>query len=181
MKSYKALTLSILIFLIPVIIGGQVNAQSIIKQTETHNVFKGLFLSVWSKLKSLNPHSRQSGKSTVVYTAGIRGAESTDTLIQPYWKGDLSQDKKFQAELKQFTSAQQLMDNGELNDAVKAFDGFINQHASSDLLPNALFSKGICLAGLGKNEQASATINQFVEANPGHPLVEDAKQLLNAI
>lgn len=63
---------------------------SAIKETETHNVFEGIFLSIWSKLKSLNPTQKQSAKSTTVYTAGIRGAENTETLLKPYWKDDLT-------------------------------------------------------------------------------------------
>lgn len=156
----------------------QVYAQSIIKQTETHNVFKGIFFSIWSKLRTLNPHQRQSAKSTVVYTAGIRGAESTETLIQPYWKDDLTNDKKFQAELKQFSLAQQSMDKGDLNASVKAFSDFIDQYETSELRANALIAKGISLAGLGKNSEASITLTQFIDENPTHPLTGDAKQIL---
>ncbi len=175
--------LVLIIFLLPIVLlpAPQASAQSVIKKTETHNVFKGVFYSIWSKLRSLNPHQRQSAKANVVYTAGIRGAESTDTLIQPYWKGDLTNDKQFQAELKQFTLAQQFMDKGELKASVKAFSDFINQYASSELMANALIGKGISLAGLGKKAEASVTLKQFIEDNPTHPLIMDAKQILTQL
>ncbi len=156
-------------------------AKVIIKQTETHNIFKGVFYSIWSKLRALNPHQRQSAKSTAVYTAGIRGAESTDTLIQPYWKDDLTKDKKFQAELKQFTLAQHLMDKGDLTASVNAFDDFINQYKSSKLKANALIAKGVSLAGLGKNSEAIVTIKKFIDENPTHPLVADARVILTQL
>jgi TolA-binding protein len=156
-------------------------AQDIIRQTETHSVFKGLFLSLWSRLRELNPHQRQSARAEVVYTAGIRGAESTETLIQPYWKDDLSQDKAFQQELKQFSVAQQLMDKGELNASVDAFDSFISEYPNSNLLPNAQIAKGVSLAGLGKNTQAVSTLSQFIDANPAHPLSADANALLSQL
>jgi len=153
-------------------------AQDIIKQTESHSVFKGLFFSVWSRLRDLNPHQRQSARAEVVYTAGIRGAESTETLIQPYWKDDFSEDKAFQQELKQFSLAQQLMDKGDLSASVDAFDSFISQYPNSDLLPNAQIAKGVSLAGLGQNTQAVSILSQFLDAYPAHPLAADANGLL---
>ncbi len=152
--------------------------QTVIKQTETHNVFKGLFLRVWSKLRAFNPQTRHEAKSNAVYTAGIRGAEATETLIQPYWKDDLSKDKKFQQELSKFSKAQQLMDNGKLDASQKAFTSFIQQYSNSTLVPNALFAKALCHAGLGKNAAAKASMQQFVNENPNHPLVADAQQVI---
>ena len=89
--------LILLMLAVMALISGQVEAQKqlVIKQTETHSVFKGLFLSVWSKLRAISPLERQDAKSTTQFTAGIRGAEATDTLIQPYWQDDLSQDETF--------------------------------------------------------------------------------------
>jgi TolA-binding protein len=164
---------------------GQVTAQesapSIIKETETHSVFKGLFLSVWSRLRAINPQQRQSAKSSVVYTAGIRGAEATETLIQPYWKGDLTNDENFQKQLKKFSQAQQLMDKGDLQGSAGAFDDFIKQYGDSNLLPNALFGKGLSYAGTGNNSEATSAMEQFVDANPNHALIEDARQILEQL
>ena len=167
--------------LLAVMISGPLQGQTVIKQKETHSVFKGIFYSVWSRLRSLQPHQRQQARSNTVYTAGIRGAESTETLLQPYWKGDLTQDEAFQAELKQFGNAQQLMDKGDLKASTDAFGGFIKQYGNSNLLPNALFSKGICDAALGNKDEAVKNISQFIESNPNHPLVADAKQVLSEL
>jgi TolA-binding protein len=156
----------------------QAPPQTIITQTETHSVFKGFFLNVWSKLRAFNPQTRHVAKPNAVYTAGIRGAEATETLIQPYWKGDLSQDEKFQQELKKFSEAQLLMDNGELDSSQKAFASFIHQYSNSTLVPNALFAKALCYAGLGKKVEAKISMQQFVDENPNHPLVTDAKQVI---
>lgn len=154
---------------------------SAIKETETHNVFEGIFLSIWSKLKSLNPTIKQSAKSSTVYTAGIRGAESTDTLLKPYWKDDLTQDEKFQAELALFNQAQKKLDSGELDKAIVEFDQFLKQYSNSALRPNALFAKGISLAGIGKKEPSIAMMKQFIEENPNHPLVGDAKLVISEL
>jgi len=145
-----------------------------IVETSSHSIFKGLFQSVWVRLKALSPSSKETASVDVVYTAGIRGAESTDTLLKPYWKDDLTQDEAFQAELQKFSLAQLEMDRGELESAVKSFDSFLGEYAHSDLRANALFGKSISLAGLGQKEKSLATMRQFVEEYPGHPLYGDA-------
>ena len=172
-----------LLMMLPLLIafGGAVDAQSVIRETETHSVFKGFFFSVWSKLRSMNPHSRQDARSASVYTAGIRGAEATETLIQPYWKGDLSEDKAFQTQLQSFTEDQLLMDNGNLADSAKAFGGFLEQYEGSSLAPNARFARGLCLAGLGQNAQAKSDLQQFADDYPNHPLAADASQLIGQL
>lgn len=147
-------------------------------ESKSHSVFTGLFKSVWARLRSLSPASKESARSVQVYTAGIRGAESTDTLLKPYWKGDLTQDEKFQAELEQFSLAQLKMDQGELEGAIKSFDRFLGEYAQSSLRPNALFGKSISLAGLGQTDASRNTLTQFLEENPNHPLVGDARQVL---
>jgi len=147
-------------------------------ETESHSIFKGLFQSVWARLKALNPSARQTANTEVVYTAGIRGAESTDTLLKPYWKDDLTRDEKFQAELERYSLAQLEMDRGELKSAVASFDGFLDEYAHSDLRPNALFAKSISLAGLGKTQASLQVMRQFIEENPNHPLNADARQVI---
>jgi len=150
-------------------------------ETRSHNVFTGLFQSVWARLKSLNPSAKESANSDVVYTAGIRGAESTDSLLKPYWKDDLTQDVNFQAELQKFSLAQIRMDRGELESAVKSFDGFLDEYEQSPLRPNALFGKSISLAGLGQTEQSLSTMQLFVAENPNHPLSGDAKLVIQEL
>ena len=159
----------------------QAQDSTTIVETKSHSVFKGFFQSVWVRLKSLNPTMKESANSEVVYTAGIRGAESTDTLLQPYWKGDLTRDEEFQAELQQFSLAQLKMDRGELEAAVKSYDSFLDGYAQSNLRPNALFGKSISLAGLGRTEQSLATMQLFVSENPNHPLHDDALKVIEEL
>jgi tetratricopeptide (TPR) repeat protein len=160
-----------------------VNAQetTTVVETSSHNIFTGLFKAVWARLKSFNPPQKESANSGAVYTVGIRGAESTDTLLKPYWKDDLSQNKEFQAELKQYSLAQIKMDQGELQAAVESFDSFLNQYGQSNLRPNALFGKSLSLAGLGQKQQSVATMQIFIDENPNHPLVDDARLVITEL
>jgi TolA-binding protein len=152
-----------------------------VTESSSHSVFTGLFRSVWAHLKSLNPTQRQSAKSTRTYVTGIRGAESTDTLLQPYWKADLTQDESFQAELEKFSLAQHQMDKGDLPAAVALFDDFLSEYAQSDMRPNALFGKSVSLASIGQSERSLVVMHQFINENPNHPLVGDARQVIEAL
>ena len=150
-------------------------------ETSSDSVLTGFFRSVWANLKSFNPSQQESAKSEVVYTAGIRGAEATDTLLQPYWKNDLSRDQQFQTELQKFSQAQSKMDRGELEAAVLAFDEFLREYEHSALCPNALFGKSISLAAIGQAEQSLITIRKFIAENPRHPLVGDARKIIQEL
>ncbi|MCP4389417.1 MAG: hypothetical protein GY802_14065 [Gammaproteobacteria bacterium] len=152
-----------------------------IVETSSHSIFTGLFKTLWARLKSFSPAQKESARSKATYTAGIRGAESTDTLLKPYWKDDLTQDEGFQAELQKFSLAQIKMDQGDLEAAVQSFDAFLQAFAQSALRPNALFGKSISLAGLGQAEQSKIAMQQFLDENPTHPLVEDARRVIDAL
>ena len=154
---------------------------TIVESNKPHNIFTGLFKSVWARLSALNPTLKQSANTEVIYTAGIRGAESTDTLLKPYWKDDLTRDEEFQAELQKYSLAQLQMDRGELESAVNSFDAFLDEFGGSDLRPNALFGKSISLAGLGKPRESLAAMRLFVEENPNHPLREDAQLVIDEL
>jgi len=169
--------------LVALTLASPVNAKNTatLVESSSQNVFTGVFKAVWARLKSVNPSQKESARSKIVYNAGIRGAESTDTLFQPYWKGDLSQDHQFQAELRAFDLAQTMLDRGELREATSLFDDFLRKFDGSALRPNALFGKSLSLAGTGNSGQALAMLRQFVEENPRHPLVKDAELIIDEL
>ena len=146
-------------------------------KSEKKSAFKGLLYSVWGKLRALNPTKAERRQRTVV-TAGVRGAETTESLINPYWKDDKTNDKDYIKELDSYTSAQQLAEDGDLNGAVKALTSFLENHEDSDLKPNAQFALGISYGGLGQNQPSIKAFKAFVNDNPKHPLVSDAKQVI---
>lgn len=156
----------------------QANDATVVVETNSHSIFKGLFQSVWAHLRILNPAQEESASAKADYNAGIRGAEATDTLLSPYWKGDLTQDASFQSELEKFSMAQVEMDRGNLDEAVRYFDEFLQEFTDSALRPNALFGKSISLAGIGETAHSLAVMQQFIVENPAHPLVGDARKVI---
>ena len=73
------------------------------------------------------------------------------------------------------------MDKGDLQAAVELFDGFLSEYADSNMRPNALFGKSVSLASIGQSKQSMAVMRQFINENPNHPLVSDAKQVIEVL
>ena len=73
------------------------------------------------------------------------------------------------------------MDSGDLQAAAKSFDDFLSEFAQSDLRPNALFGMSLCLAATGKTDESRTTLETFIDENPSHPLVGDARQVLTSL
>jgi TolA-binding protein len=153
-------------------------ANDIVVKTETQSVFKGVLYKVWGRLRALNPGSVNPATRRGVATAGIRGAETTTSLISPYWKDDRTEDPQYIKELTQYTKAQQLAEGGDLKSAIDAFDAFLKTHKDSDLKPNAQFALGISYGGMGDKSASVATLQTFINDNPNHPLVTDAQQVI---
>jgi len=156
----------------------QAQDSTVVVETNSHSIFKGLFESVWAHLRTLSPAQEESASAKTEYVAGIRGAEATDSLFTPYWKGDLTQNQSFQAELEKFSVAQAEMDQGHLGVAVRYFDQFLREYTDSALRPNALFGKSLSLAGIGETAESLAVMQQFIVENPAHPLVGDARKVI---
>jgi hypothetical protein len=65
--------------------------------------------------------------------------------------------------------------------AVELFDDFLDEYSNSSMRPNALFGKSVSLASIGQNEQSLLVMRQFINENPNHPLVGDARQVIDAL
>ena len=151
---------------------------NVVVQQKQKSVFKGLFYSVWTKLRTLSPKMSQRNRNRSVITAGVRGAETTDSLIDPYWKGDKTDDPGYIKELTDFNNAHQLAEKGDLPSAVKALSSFISNYDDSDLKANAQFALGISYGGMGDAKSSVNTLRAFIKDNPKHSMVVDAKQVI---
>ena len=157
-------------------------ATKIVVKTESSSTFKGLLYRVWSRLRALNPQLKTNKtRSRSSVTMGIRGSETTTSLIEPYWKGDKTDDPDYITELTRYTEAQQYAEDGDLQKAVTALNSFLQEYEDSDLKPNAQFALGISQGGLGDIPASKKTLQMFIEDNPKHPLVADAKQVIDEL
>ena len=154
-------------------------AQVEIVKNESKSIFKGLLYKVWGRLRALNPQLKTNKtRNRSVVTMGIRGNETTTSIIEPYWKGDKTDDESYVEELTRYTHAQQFAEDGDLQKAVTALNDFLEDYSDSELRANAQFALGISQGGMGNIEASKAALQTFVEDNPKHPLVADAKQVI---
>jgi TolA-binding protein len=157
--------------------------EDIVRETRTDSVFKGTLYQVWNRLRALSPKTNveDAARGRVVVTAGIRGAESTDTALKPYWKDDRSNDEQYMKQLAAYSAAQDLMDKGDLKAAVASLGKFMNEYPGSELMPNAMFAEAMAFAGMGDREAGIRHFNKFIKENPKHPLRADAEAVVREL
>lgn len=153
-----------------------------IQVVEEETAAKRLFSRMWSKLRGYVRRSEQStstGGRTVI--AGVRGAESATSGLQPYWKGDRSEDPDYIKEVDTFLDAMELADAGKFEQATGALNAFADSYPVSTLDPNVQFALGLAYGQLGKNAEGVAALELFAKRYPEHPLVSDANELIQVL
>lgn len=166
--------------------GGALAAESqdnIVRETKADSVFKGTMYQVWNRLRALSPKNNieDAARGKVVVTAGIRGAETTDSALKPYWKDDRGNDEQFQQQLASYSAAQQQIDNGDMKAAAASLGKFVDEYPGSELVPNAIFAEAMALAGMGDKAGSIKQFNRFIKENPKHPLRADAEMAIKEL
>ncbi len=126
------------------------------------------------------PNAAEDAKARQVATMGIRGAESTGTLIEPYWKGDDATDG-FAAQAAELTEVLRLLQAKQFAEAHASARQFLTSHPQSDLLPAARFSLGLALAGEQRLSEARSELQGVANDYPKHPLAEKALRVAAAL
>lgn len=128
--------------------------------------------NLWGKLRSATPRSNPPPATTATVTAGLRGAEATESELRPYWRGD---------DRQAFDNAQALADAGKYAEAAAAFDALVQANPAGALAPNAMFGAALARAALGDRARARAGFEEFLKRDPGHALAAEARQALAAL
>ena len=175
--------LIVLSLVLPVYVWAEESSQqnNIQVEQQEDNVFKGVFYKVWNKFRALSPKLDQQPAKRVTATAGIRGAETTTSILQPYWKGDRTGDEAFMQQVDAFAHAQSLADQGQLDEAGKAFSQFADAWPDSDLRPNAQFALAVIYGSSGKTSDSIRIFESFIQENPQHPLAADARSIIDQL
>lgn len=149
-------------------------------QSKSAEILQDLLRQVWVRVQAITPRHPQR-IVTATATAGVRGAEATESEIKPYWKGDRDQDPAYRVERQALLSAQDLADAGKYADAAKAFDAFVDAYPKSLFAPQARFGAALSQATLGDKARAISGFEAFLKQNPEHPLARDAERVLAAL
>jgi len=143
-------------------------------------VLQDVLREVWVRLQALTPRQPRRVVAATA-TAGIRGAEATESELKPYWKGDRDQDPAYRAERQALLAAEDLAHAGKYAEAAKAFDAFAEAHPKSPLAPQARFGSALAQAAVGDKASAISGFEAFLKQNPEHPLARDAERVLAAL
>lgn len=79
--------------------------------------------------------------------------------LQPYWKGDQSEDSDYIKEVDTFLDAMELADAGKFEQVTGVLNAFSNSYPASSLDPNVQFALGLAYGQLGKNPKVVAASN----------------------
>lgn len=139
---------------------------------------ESFFYNVWSRLKALSPRTEDARVgSSMVATAGLRGADDDNLEMEPYWKNDLSRDAAFQQQIEAYRNA---VEQGEQGN-VGAMEAFLDEYGDSDLAANVRFGLALAKVRAGQRDTARGELERFIERYPGHPLIADAEALLRRL
>lgn len=170
-----------MVIALPALIAGPLQAeddQAVGVVESERSAVEGFFYSVWSRLSALSPRSGDAEvRPGVIATAGLRGADDDNLEMEPYWKGDLSQDAEFRQRIETYREA---IERGREGDR-QALEDFLDRHGDSDLAANVHFALALSRAGAGENDAARRELERFVERYPAHPLIGDAEALLHRL
>lgn len=152
-----------------------------IQKVKRSGSLEDVLREMWGRLRSLAPKMASDARARQTQVAGVRGAESTGSLLKPYWKGDRTQDQDFLKELEVYNAAQQKADAGNFSGAIGGFGNFIKVYPQSHLRANAQFGLGLAYGGAGAKQKSIAALNKFIKTWPKHPLNADARQMVTAL
>lgn len=181
----KRLCFSVLVGMLLFMAGAQAQQsapeqESVIRETQSEGLLKGVIYRAWQRLRSLSPKSSENSneQKSLTATAGIRGAEQKESVLKPYWKDDRTRSPAFMAQLKAYGQAQNLIETGRFKEATAALDAFIKDYPDSELLPNAWFAKGLALGAADDAQGATVALNTFIKTYPKHPMRADAEEVI---
>jgi len=148
--------------------------------SDTAAAVKDLLGNLWGRLRASMPRSAPPAQAASV-TAGLRGAEATESELKPYWRGDREDDPAFRAEREALDRAQGLAEAGNYAEALRGFEAFLQLYPRSTLAPNALFGASLARAALGDRAGATAGFQDFLKRDPQNPLARDPEQALASL
>ena len=136
--------------------------------------------NLWGRLRAVTPRSAPPPATSSTVTAGLRGAEATESELKPYWRGD-QLDPASRKEREALERAQALAEGSNFAEAARAYEAFLQQSPTSPLAPNARFGAALSRAALGDRARATAGFEDFIRRDPQHPLARDAETALTAL
>ena len=160
----------------------QATAAEQINKRNTYQVVKSersFFSSLWSRIKRIVPRNHVA-RSTTTAVLGVRGAETTESALQPYWQGDLTQDPSFRNDVKQFDDGAKLCESKTPQKGTDTFEQLLKTTDSDMLKANTMIALASCYAEQGDEAKGKAQLQAFLDNYPKHPMHDEIKSWLSA-
>ena len=177
MKTMKRIMLVFSLFLTADLIYVNYHSQVNAAQSVEGKSILSMFDRIWMKIRSLSPKKKMRATESAV--AGVKGREMGSEELAPYWKGEKK--STIDKEVDKYTIADELMEQGKFSEAVIAFDSFSEEFPLSRFVPNARFSRELCLLKTDQKDTAIKGLKEFIGDYPEHELTPDAKNLIAAL
>ncbi|MDQ7004328.1 MAG: hypothetical protein Q9N67_09635 [Ghiorsea sp.] len=138
---------------------------------------RSFFSSLWSRIQRIVPRNH-TAKSTAVL--GVRGAETTESALQPYWADDLTTDPSFRNDIKQFEDGTNLCESTTPEKGAEAFEQLLKTSESDMLKANTMIALASCYAEHGDEVKGRAQLQIFLQKYPKHPMHDEIESWLSA-
>jgi len=134
--------------------------------------------NLWNKVREMmipeeTANSSAPHSSTV---AGVRGAKSDDATLKPIWKGQ-SAEPAVPPDARLYEQAKAHFAKAEYSEVVADLQEFQKLYPLSPAKPQAELLLALAYAQSNHSAEAVKTLDEFLAANPGHPLTEEVKQI----
>ncbi len=172
----------ILMFTFAMLSGQAVAADQQQKKNNTYQVVKSersFFSSLWSRIKRVIPR-RHIARNTTTAVIGVRGAETTESALQPYWQGDLTSDPAFRNDVKQFDDGTKLCESQTPTKGTETFEQLLKTTNSDMLKANTMIALASCYAEHGDEAKGKAQLQAFLDKYPKHPMHDEIDSWVTA-
>jgi len=164
------------------LLSGQALAAEHGSKGSTYQVIKSetsFFGSLWGKMKQIVPR-RSSTVTTATAVLGVRGAETTESALQPHWEGDLSSDSAFRNDVKQFEDATKLCESDTPSKGTDTFEAILKTSTNDMLKANTMIALASCYAQHGDEAKGRDQLTVFLKEYPQHPMYTEINTWLTA-
>jgi len=138
------------------------------------------FNGLWGKIKAYMPRGRSNVDYSTTATIGVRGAETTESALEPYWKDDLVNNPDFKANLQSYDQAQDMCESGDFDGGISAFEELKGKVRDDLIKANVMLGLAACYGGKGDNANSSKQLKAFVKAYPSHPMAKEINRAIKA-
>jgi hypothetical protein len=164
------------------LLSSQIYAAEHTDKSSTYEVIKSessFFSSLWGKIKRIIPR-KHSTDHTATAVIGVRGAETTESALKPYWEGDLSTDPAFINDVKQFDDATKLCESDTPAKGTATFESLLKNSSNDMLKANTMIALASCYAQHGNEAKGREHLQAFVLKYPKHPMHDEINSWLTS-